>query len=171
MINFKRNSHCGYCGTEFSNQETWPRHCAHCANITWSNPLPAATGTINVWGDPAGGRRPGTLIQQRNIEPHKGEWALTGGYIDKGEAWQEALVREVREEIGLETDIKDWELVDVISNFDQSVMIVFGNCRRNVFIDEINFVPNNEVTAIKIVHEPIELAFSSHTEILRRVFK
>jgi hypothetical protein len=36
---------------------------------------------------------------------------------------------------------------------------------------ELNFTPNEEVTAIKIIHEPIELAFPTHTEMLALRFE
>ncbi len=41
------------------------------------------------------------LVVKRGHEPGKGKWALPGGYQMKGETWQEAGVREVREETGV----------------------------------------------------------------------
>jgi 8-oxo-dGTP diphosphatase len=47
----------------------------------------------------AGGR---ILLIRRGHEPEAGRWSLPGGRIEPGETDQQALVREVREETGLE---------------------------------------------------------------------
>jgi mutator protein MutT len=41
------------------------------------------------------------VIVKRGHEPLKGEWSLPGGSVEVGETLAEALVREVREETGL----------------------------------------------------------------------
>ncbi|WP_322500818.1 NUDIX hydrolase [Streptomyces rochei] len=38
------------------------------------------------------------LLIERGWDPHKGEWALPGGHIDKGETSRAAAVRELAEE-------------------------------------------------------------------------
>jgi colanic acid biosynthesis protein WcaH len=44
------------------------------------------------------------LFMRRNNEPAKGEWWFPGGRVRKGESFEEALYREVKEETGLEVD-------------------------------------------------------------------
>jgi hypothetical protein len=80
-------------------------------------------------------------------------------------------VREVREELGLETEVGDYLLSDVLSNTDKSNLLVFSICLKTFDMKELNFTPNEEVTAIKIIHEPIELAFPTHTEMLALRFE
>jgi 8-oxo-dGTP diphosphatase len=42
------------------------------------------------------------LLIRRGHDPHRGLWSLPGGRIEAGESPEEAVVREVREETGLE---------------------------------------------------------------------
>lgn len=42
------------------------------------------------------------LITRRAIEPFKGQWVIPGGHIDPDEKVQDAILREVKEEVGLE---------------------------------------------------------------------
>jgi len=46
------------------------------------------------------------LIKRKN-EPFKGKWALPGGFVEFGEKVEDAVVREVKEETGVTTKIKD----------------------------------------------------------------
>lgn len=52
------------------------------------------------------------LLVQRGTEPAKGKWSIPGGLIDLGEALSEAVVREVREETGL--DVEPIELIELL---------------------------------------------------------
>ena len=45
------------------------------------------------------------LLVKRAHEPLKGEWSLPGGAVEVGETLEAALVREVREETGLDVDV------------------------------------------------------------------
>lgn len=164
---FKQHSHCSYCGTKFTEQKLWPRKCFRCWNDSFSNPLPVVVVLINVIAKDG---KIGALIQQRNIEPKLGEWALTGGYIDSGESWEDAAVREVREELGLDILAKDLSLVGVLSNTQKTTMLTFCKTTRAYIPQDIHFKPNNEVQAIEVVYEPRELAFPTHTEMLAKHF-
>ena len=42
------------------------------------------------------------LLIRRGHDPHRGLWSLPGGRIEAGESPEQAVVREVREETGLE---------------------------------------------------------------------
>ena len=54
-----------------------------------------AAGSV-VWRRGAGGIE--VAVAHR---PHRGDWSLPKGKLDPGEAWEEAALREVEEEIGL----------------------------------------------------------------------
>lgn len=52
------------------------------------------------------------LLVQRGREPMKGRWSIPGGLVETGEMLSEAVVREVREETGLE--VEPVELIELL---------------------------------------------------------
>ncbi|MEZ4756029.1 MAG: NUDIX hydrolase [Flavobacteriales bacterium] len=42
------------------------------------------------------------LVMERGTAPFRGTWVFPGGYVDPGETVEQACMREVREELGLE---------------------------------------------------------------------
>jgi len=55
------------------------------------------------------------LIKRGN-EPARGKWTIPGGLVELGESPEKAVVREAKEETGL--DVENPGLVDVVSNVD-----------------------------------------------------
>jgi mutator protein MutT len=45
------------------------------------------------------------LLVRRSNPPMQGEWSIPGGLVETGETTREAIIREVREETGLEIEI------------------------------------------------------------------
>ena len=53
------------------------------------------------------------LLEQRKNEPSKGKWSVPGGLVELGESLEDAIVREVKEETGL--DVYEPRLLDVVN--------------------------------------------------------
>jgi 8-oxo-dGTP diphosphatase len=53
------------------------------------------------------------LLEQRKNEPSKGKWSVPGGLVELGESMEDAVIREVKEETGL--NVYEPQLVDVVN--------------------------------------------------------
>ena len=54
------------------------------------------------------------LLEKRKNEPGKGKWSIPGGLVELGESVEQTVIREVREETGLE--VEKPEHIDVVDN-------------------------------------------------------
>lgn len=157
-------THCPYCGAAYPHGVAWPRDCAVCGETLWLNPLPVAVALLPVERD---GRR-GLVVVRRDIEPSRGELALPGGYIELGETWREAAVRELREETGLLATAADATLFEVRE----------GERTLNVFAllppRDARTLPEpsatDEATEWLVIDEPVPLAFPAHAAVVRAYF-
>ena len=97
------------------------------------------------------------LLEKRKGEPGKGKWSVPGGLVELGETVEEAVIREVKEETGL--DVAEPKLIDVVDNIvrdenggikwhfvilDFFVKVRGGELRAADDAEEIRWVPLNE---------------------------
>ncbi|KAA0004284.1 MAG: NUDIX hydrolase [Thermoplasmata archaeon] len=102
------------------------------------------------------------LIKRRN-EPFKGRWALPGGFVEYGETVEKAVLREVKEETGMDAKIK--KLVGVYSDpardpRGHTISIVFllegeGDAIAGDDAIEAKFFDLNELPPLAFDHEKI----------------
>ncbi len=69
----------------------------------WANPVPGAQALIERDGR--------ILLGRRRDEPRAGCWDLPGGFLQETEHPSDALVREIREETGLEVELGELVLI------------------------------------------------------------
>lgn len=75
--------------TRFSRER-----CQECGYIYYHNPRPTASAIISRGGK--------ILLTQRAADPARGQWDVPGGFLEERELPEEALRREVKEELGVE---------------------------------------------------------------------
>ncbi|HEX3012902.1 MAG TPA: NUDIX hydrolase [Methanobacterium sp.] len=112
------------------------------------------------------------VLIQRKYDPYKGSWALPGGFVELGETVESAVVREAKEETGLEVEII--KLVGVYSNPERdprghTVTVCYltrkvgGNLNADSDASSAQYFKKDEISKLK-------LAFD-HDIILKDAFK
>lgn len=160
-----KDSYCSACGTRYAEPTAWPRRCAGCGSVAYRNPLPVAVALLPV----TDGQGTGLVVITRSIEPARGGVALPGGFIDHGEDWRDAVVRELREETGIEAPAGEVRLADALSS-PAGHLLLFGLLPPRPAAELPPSAPTDETTGRHLIHAPTELAFPLHTEAVRRWF-
>jgi mutator protein MutT len=98
------------------------------------------------------------LLEKRKSAPGKGRWSIPGGLVDLGENIEHAVIREVKEETGL--DVAEPRLVDVVDHIsldkkggvkyhfvivDYLVKVVHGVPKAASDAEDLKWVPFSEV--------------------------
>lgn len=90
--------YCPRCGSpHFLPQKDHSFKCGSCEFHFFTNSAAAVAALII-------NEKKELLLTVRGIEPDKGMLDLPGGFVERNESAEEALIREVREELGLEIE-------------------------------------------------------------------
>jgi ADP-ribose pyrophosphatase YjhB (NUDIX family) len=101
--------YCPFCGTHLELKEKGGRErpvCPTCGFVHYRNPVPGVVVVVEKDGCVLLGRRKGGY--------GKGKWGLPQGYIEFHEDFLTAAIREVKEETGLDVEIRS--ILNVASN-------------------------------------------------------
>lgn len=106
------------------------------------------------------------LLTRRNVEPFKGQWCLPGGHISKGESARDAVIREVKEETGLDFDAQLFSCFDemVPEQNIYSVVTVFEGRGIGIIKTQADEVIETKWASVSDA-QSLRLAFT-HNEIL-----
>ncbi len=110
-------NYCPRCGQRLMEGEAFGRLrpiCPGCGHVVFRGPKVAAGALVVRDGQ--------LLFNRRDIDPGMGKWGLPAGYVELGEPVEEAAIREVFEETGLEVRLEG--LVGVYTNVQTGVVLV-----------------------------------------------
>jgi 8-oxo-dGTP diphosphatase len=107
-VKTKKQHYCPHCGNRVKLKpegEIARRYCDQCKVYFYENPLPVVS-CIHCTDR-------SILLVKRGNKPYRGSWCLPTGFAESGESIEEAALRELKEESGIEGRIIS--LVDVDS--------------------------------------------------------
>jgi ADP-ribose pyrophosphatase YjhB (NUDIX family) len=109
--------YCLECGNALEDRHQEDRARPTCPACGFIHYLDPKVAVAVVLGDESG-----ILLGRRGIEPASGKWSFPAGYVNRGEVLEEAAVREVLEELGLEVELT--ALVGVYSERGNAVVLI-----------------------------------------------
>ncbi len=129
-----------------------------CRSCAFENPKPCVTAVCM--------RDNKILVARRNEEPFKDAWDFIGGYIQKDETPEQALRREIKEELGVESKLTYIDTFTGTASFEGNhypiiSLLYFAELEGNIVLNE----ENSEVAWIPL-HELTTIAFDSNEKIL-----
>jgi len=94
--------YCLYCGRELSTRNIHGKDYRACPSdgcnfVHWDNPLPVVAAVVE---------HNGNVLLARNKAWTSKIFALITGFLEKGETPENAVLREVKEELGLDAELK-----------------------------------------------------------------
>jgi NAD+ diphosphatase len=133
--------YCPLCGTGLTKKQVdgKERLCCPtdaCGYVWWDNPLPVVAAIIE---------KDGNIILARNKQWPEKIFGLITGFLEKGETPEAAVIREVKEELGLDAEIR--ELIGVYSFVERNQLIIAyyltatGEIRLGDELAEIKMIP------------------------------
>jgi NAD+ diphosphatase len=113
--------HCGDCGTALEARVDHSEHpCQRCPDCGWSWYDPPTPVTLVLVTMPDGRV---VYTRKKTFEP--GRWSVVSGFIPRGERAEDAAVREVKEETGLDVEIVRFMGTHVYERQPSQIVIAF----------------------------------------------
>jgi ADP-ribose pyrophosphatase YjhB (NUDIX family) len=100
---------CASCGAALGGPDTdGGARCPSCGRTWYRNPAPTVGAAIVRAGR--------ALVAIRAGEPEKGKFDVPGGFLHEGEQPTDGLAREVREELGVEVEVRPEDIVQAVAH-------------------------------------------------------
>jgi ADP-ribose pyrophosphatase YjhB (NUDIX family) len=98
--------------------------CERCNTVFYENPLPVVSAIV------VNSKRE-LLLVKRGSDPYRGMWCLPMGFAETGEAMEDAALRELSEETGLEGVVVSLVAIDTVNDaYYGSIAIIAYEVRR-----------------------------------------
>lgn len=157
---------CPYCKGNLI-KESYEYTCDNCNKKVYINPAPCVT-VIPVRGDEI-------LLSIRRYPPFAGELDVLGGFIEPNETAEEAAIREINEETGLDIEIESvlGTYADTYGESEKYTLaivyiakVVGGEMRASDDITDLKWVKINDIPKLNL-----DNIFESIKETLKDFYK
>ena len=162
-------AYCPRCGSHrFVENDASSKRCEDCGFVYYLNPKASVAAFVMD-------HRSRLLVCRRAFEPSRGMLDLPGGFTECGETAEEAVVRELSEEIGWKPRsmryLFSYPNIYRYSGFDVHTMDLFFLCRSDEPLDHLT--PHDDVASCfwlsrEAIH-PDEFAFQSMRQAITRL--
>jgi len=123
---------CGQCGSPLSvavidrrERQVCSRGCGY---IVWDHPVPVVAAILELNAE--------VVVLARNEGWPEGLFGLVSGFLENGETAEEAILREVKEELGLDAKIAQFVGVYPFFELNQTILVYHLTAQGEVQVSE-----------------------------------
>jgi NADH pyrophosphatase NudC (nudix superfamily) len=156
--------YCPRCGKQVKHLHTNLLKCQSCSFNFYVNSSP--TAGIYILN-----KNKEVLLVRRAIEPRLGTWDSLGGFINLNENYEQAAIREAKEELGIQIEIGEFISINTLQypyqginvpiiNIDFTARIVSGTPHPADDIDEYKYFDIEEALTLDLAFESIRKSLS-----------
>lgn len=169
IINWDKNHQfCGRCGASTSHQTgTFERHCKICGLILYPRISPSIIVLI---------RKENTLLMARSPHFKPGVYGLIAGFVEVGESIEDAVHREVHEEVGLQIKnlryfgsqpwpFPDSLMIGFVADYASGDMVIDHHEIEDAGWYRFDALPQGPISTISIARQLID-AFIAEQKVL-----
>lgn len=156
---------CPKCAGEFKHINGNLLKCQQCGYNFFVNAAPCASAIILS-------DKKEVLLAKRKFEPYKGTWQTPGGFMKPEESFEEAVQREIYEELGVKIKLGKFlgTLPDVYPYYEVDVPFLGIYCTATITegevsarddVDEVRFVGAAELDGLDITYPSLRALIMS----------
>ncbi len=157
-------TYCIRCGNTLVERQEDSHTRKVCPNCGWVYyPRPNQASAVALLQD---GK---VLLVRRKYEPFKGQWTMPSGFLEYGESPEEAALREMKEELGVDVELAGLADVVMERGDPRGLCLLVVYTGRIVSGEPRASDDASEVRAFPLDHLPDQIAFQAHRHVLGKL--
>jgi len=128
-----------------------------CSFVHWDNPVPVVAALV---------QHQGKIVLARNSQWPEGMFSLVTGYLERNETAEQAVLREVKEEIGLDAKVQEflgcYSLIEKNQIILAHWVLATGELKTGSEISEVKILTREELKLWKFGRLALTSTITSH---------